>query len=417
MSKLAGEMRSTSGKAVAAYEGFSWPCFWLGPFWFAFKGMWVFAIAGGVVVLAIPYGYLITQLGVPFFANALYRYHLSKRGYSRHNSVTPSASPWVPLHLRRKDKQLRGQKQSGVQVAASESPGEVAKRGAKPRGKLKSVAARSKSVGGVVAKRNTARWGTGVDKGAKAAKGKRVTAKVRDTDPVADRIDGKAGIQAIVDTSRGDCVVHPGEYVGPLRIRRSVEIDFRNSTLHARKGPVLVIDAPRVCVRNVTIEVTGSSDELCVEEAVAVKVVRSSKLRFENVTLFGSLQGFADEEGVWEIPRNWILVCCGLAWVMRFQSKCEHPYGAWLCQTVTQCWCRRQALVLVVTSFGCVFRQSWRGDFCAATSGSKQIWHGEKWRSAGRSLRTLRSALAGTVRMANCYGIAGCLHLKERREG
>lgn len=60
--------------------------------------------------------------------------------------------------------------------------------------------------------------------------------------------------------SSGDFTLSPGEYEGPLVVERPCVVDGRGSTLWAKKGPVLVVSAPNVTIRNLRVEVTGNPE-------------------------------------------------------------------------------------------------------------------------------------------------------------
>ena len=51
----------------------------------------------------------------------------------------------------------------------------------------------------------------------------------------------------------------PGEYEGPLRVDRPCTVDGCGATLWAARGPVLVIAAPGVTVKNLRVEVTETA--------------------------------------------------------------------------------------------------------------------------------------------------------------
>lgn len=68
-----------SGLAVPVYEGFSWPCFWFGPFWYAAKGLWGMVVISFVLsVVSMGFAWFLV---FPFLANRQHREHLARRGY------------------------------------------------------------------------------------------------------------------------------------------------------------------------------------------------------------------------------------------------------------------------------------------------------------------------------------------------
>jgi hypothetical protein len=92
MGSYAGTMRNAaSGSTIQVYDGFSWPCFFFGPLWYAAKGMIGMFFVGFVLAL-VSFG--LSWLVLPFFANGQYRDHLSGRGYQI-GSAGPRADPKV----------------------------------------------------------------------------------------------------------------------------------------------------------------------------------------------------------------------------------------------------------------------------------------------------------------------------------
>lgn len=67
-----------NGSRESIWEGFSWPCFFFGCFWYLSKGLWGWAIIS--FVTSIGTGGL-AWLVFPFFANGQYASALIKRGY------------------------------------------------------------------------------------------------------------------------------------------------------------------------------------------------------------------------------------------------------------------------------------------------------------------------------------------------
>lgn len=60
------------------WEGFSWPCFALGVFWYLYKGMWSWALIA-LLSLVVTLGF--SWLLFPFFANEHHATHLREKGY------------------------------------------------------------------------------------------------------------------------------------------------------------------------------------------------------------------------------------------------------------------------------------------------------------------------------------------------
>lgn len=99
--------------------------------------------------------------------------------------------------------------------------------------------------------------------------------------------------------SGGDFVLTPGEYEGPLTVDRPCVIDGGRSTLWANRGPVLVVSAPNVTVKNLRVEVTGSPADS--EGRIAIKT-GDPYTRLENVEVHGDVVGLPQEAKSWELP-------------------------------------------------------------------------------------------------------------------
>lgn len=111
-------------------------------------------------------------------------------------------------------------------------------------------------------------------------------------------------LQALVDAAGNELVLYPQEYEGPLRIRRPIRIDFRGATVHARSGPVLVIEAPDVFLRHAVIEVTQGPDAVAATESIAIQVLDPAGLTLEDIWVVGRVEGIPSEEGSWDLPRK-----------------------------------------------------------------------------------------------------------------
>lgn len=79
MSKLVAKAYNpTNGAVEEIWEGFSWPCLFLGFIWYIYKGMWGWGVI--TLILAIlTWG--LSWLVFPFFANEQYAKSLLKQGY------------------------------------------------------------------------------------------------------------------------------------------------------------------------------------------------------------------------------------------------------------------------------------------------------------------------------------------------
>jgi hypothetical protein len=97
MAKFAGKAyHPMNGSTEDIWEGFSWPCLFLNPIWYLYKGMWGWAVisflisgaAWGIGFSLLPLGIAwfllpssIAWLIFAYFANAQYANSLIERGY------------------------------------------------------------------------------------------------------------------------------------------------------------------------------------------------------------------------------------------------------------------------------------------------------------------------------------------------
>jgi len=113
-------------------------------------------------------------------------------------------------------------------------------------------------------------------------------------------------VQALFDRSGGTTfTLPPGEYQGPLVIRRSCTVEGAGATLWSGNGPVLVVEAPQVTIRNLRVEVTGRQLQPAQQTAVQVK---AQSCQLENVEVAGLVTGLKGEAEDWCLPR---LIDCG----------------------------------------------------------------------------------------------------------
>src|SRR5262249_59307234 len=99
----------------------------------------------------------------------------------------------------------------------------------------------------------------------------------------------RAQFQGQLDAAPPGGVVdlEPREFPGPVTVRRPLTLDGHGATLWARQGPVLTVAAPHVVLRNLRIEVTGTSAS-GPEDACAL-LVRAGSLRLENAERHGTI--------------------------------------------------------------------------------------------------------------------------------
>lgn len=97
----------------------------------------------------------------------------------------------------------------------------------------------------------------------------------------------------------GEFVLPPGEYEGPLVVNRPCLVDGRKSTLWAQEGPVLVVSAPNVTIRNLRVEVTGIPAGG--EAGTAIKT-DNPDTRLVDIEVNGNVIGLPQEPEVWDLP-------------------------------------------------------------------------------------------------------------------
>lgn len=102
-------------------------------------------------------------------------------------------------------------------------------------------------------------------------------------------------IQEEFNLSSGDFLLTPGEYQGPLVIRRPCVFDGGQSTLWADKGPVLLIASPGVTIRNLRVEVTGSAGGTAIQ-------ITAPHACLENVEASGNVTGLSGEPEDCRLP-------------------------------------------------------------------------------------------------------------------
>ena len=79
MSKFAAKAyHPVNGATENTWEGFSWPCLFLGFIWYIYKGMWGWAL---IALILAMFTFGISWIFFPFHANDQYTNSLLKRGY------------------------------------------------------------------------------------------------------------------------------------------------------------------------------------------------------------------------------------------------------------------------------------------------------------------------------------------------
>lgn len=106
-------------------------------------------------------------------------------------------------------------------------------------------------------------------------------------------------LQEEFNLTSGDFSLSPGEYEGPLVVKRPCVIDGGGATLWARKGPVLVVDAPDVTIKNLRVEVTGAP---CLGESWAAVKSSRPRTKLSSVEVAGAVLGIPGEAENWRLP-------------------------------------------------------------------------------------------------------------------
>ncbi len=89
---------------------------------------------------------------------------------------------------------------------------------------------------------------------------------------------------------------------GPVVIARDVTLDGQGVTLWAAQGPVLVVKAGKVMLKNVGVEPTGPADASRSLDDCAIQVLPAGELAGENLDVRGLVVGVPGEEGRWDLP-------------------------------------------------------------------------------------------------------------------
>ncbi|MBQ8904817.1 MAG: TerD family protein [Ruminococcus sp.] len=103
-------------------------------------------------------------------------------------------------------------------------------------------------------------------------------------------------IQALFDrAAEGEHISLPaGEFEGPFHITKRCTVTGVNATLWAEHGPVLIVDAQGVVLRELRVDVTGNNAD---GEAVAI-LSRTGDTTAERVSVLGAVRGFGAEDSV-----------------------------------------------------------------------------------------------------------------------
>ena len=95
----------------------------------------------------------------------------------------------------------------------------------------------------------------------------------------------------------GEVILPSGEFEGPLVINKPLRLRGKNTTIWAKKSPVIQITSSSVTIEDIRAEITEGSIE---EPAITSIVACSAK----NVEILGRVSGFGAEDGYFDIPRT-----------------------------------------------------------------------------------------------------------------
>jgi hypothetical protein len=95
-----------------------------------------------------------------------------------------------------------------------------------------------------------------------------------------------------------------GEFRGPLVIKEAITIEGKEATLWALQGPVVIVQGKGVVLRNLRIEVTGDRDSSGTDAECAILLAPGAGLTLDNVEVWGTVKGWPEEEGNWQLPHT-----------------------------------------------------------------------------------------------------------------
>lgn len=104
--------------------------------------------------------------------------------------------------------------------------------------------------------------------------------------------------QIIADAPPGASVKLPaGEFEGPLVISKPLRLLGQNTTVWAKRSPVIEINSNGVSIENIRAELTEGSPD---EAAVVANVLAAAK----DIEVLGGVRGFGAEDGYFDVPRT-----------------------------------------------------------------------------------------------------------------
>lgn len=102
----------------------------------------------------------------------------------------------------------------------------------------------------------------------------------------------------IADAPAGASITLPsGEFEGPLVINKPLHLIGKNTTVWAKKSPVIEINSNGVTIENIRAELTEGSLN---DAAVTANVLAAAK----NIEVLGGVRGFGAEDGWFDVPRT-----------------------------------------------------------------------------------------------------------------
>lgn len=104
--------------------------------------------------------------------------------------------------------------------------------------------------------------------------------------------------QIVANAEAGTSVTLPsGEFEGPLVISKPLHLIGKNTTIWAKRSPVIEINSNGVTIENIRAELTeGGINDV----AVAANVLASAK----DIEVLGGVRGFGAEDGYFDVPRT-----------------------------------------------------------------------------------------------------------------
>lgn len=94
-----------------------------------------------------------------------------------------------------------------------------------------------------------------------------------------------------------EVILPSGEFEGPLVINKPLRLKGKNTTVWAKRSPVIRVTAGGVTLSDIRVEITEGSIE---EPAITVDIMTAAS----NVEVLGRVSGFGAEDGFFDIPRT-----------------------------------------------------------------------------------------------------------------